>query len=166
MSPAAWASSPSLASRSHERHYHGREPESRTRKAGFRPPHRQVMKGATERARTRVLMTAVRRGDRRGCCRRRSTPALAVTYSAGLPPSWSADLAVAHHPHPVRVALDVPCPGALGRGALRQDSVAYTMIRQTLACISALALVASLSDCAVGPNFKRPTPPSDGNRAR
>jgi NodT family efflux transporter outer membrane factor (OMF) lipoprotein len=37
------------------------------------------------------------------------------------------------------------------------------MIRQTLACISALALVASLSDCAVGPNFKRPTPPSDGN---
>ena len=27
--------------------------------------------------------------------------------------------------------------------------------------IAALALVASLSDCAVGPNFKRPTPPSD-----
>jgi NodT family efflux transporter outer membrane factor (OMF) lipoprotein len=28
--------------------------------------------------------------------------------------------------------------------------------------LTALALVASLSDCAVGPNFKRPTPPGDG----
>ena len=35
------------------------------------------------------------------------------------------------------------------------------MIRKSLACVSALALVASLSDCAVGPNFKRPTPPPD-----
>ena len=41
--------------------------------------------------------------------------------------------------------------------------VRQTMIRPTLACISALALVASLSDCAVGPNFKRPTPPTDKN---
>ena len=35
------------------------------------------------------------------------------------------------------------------------------MIRKAFACVSALALVASLSDCAVGPNFKRPTPPPD-----
>ncbi len=34
-------------------------------------------------------------------------------------------------------------------------------IRQSLACVAALAVVVSLSDCAVGPNFKRPTPPSD-----
>ena len=33
--------------------------------------------------------------------------------------------------------------------------------RPALTCITALALVASLSDCAVGPNFKRPTPPAD-----
>ena len=32
-----------------------------------------------------------------------------------------------------------------------------------VACLSTLALVASLSDCAVGPNFKRPTPPQDAN---
>ena len=37
------------------------------------------------------------------------------------------------------------------------------MIRKCFACVSALALVVSLSDCAVGPNFKRPTPPPDAN---
>ena len=41
--------------------------------------------------------------------------------------------------------------------------VRQTMIRPTLACVSALALVASLSDCAVGPDFKRPTPPTATN---
>jgi NodT family efflux transporter outer membrane factor (OMF) lipoprotein len=35
-----------------------------------------------------------------------------------------------------------------------------TFTRPALACITALALVTSLSDCAVGPNFKRPTPPA------
>jgi NodT family efflux transporter outer membrane factor (OMF) lipoprotein len=35
------------------------------------------------------------------------------------------------------------------------------MIRKSLVGISVLALVASLSDCAVGPDFKRPTPPLD-----
>ena len=35
--------------------------------------------------------------------------------------------------------------------------------RPAVACLSALALVASLSDCAVGPNYKRPTPPQDAN---
>ena len=37
------------------------------------------------------------------------------------------------------------------------------LTRPTALCVSALALVASLSDCAVGPNFKRPTPPTDAN---
>jgi NodT family efflux transporter outer membrane factor (OMF) lipoprotein len=31
--------------------------------------------------------------------------------------------------------------------------------RPAVSCMTALALVAGLSDCAVGPNFKRPTPP-------
>jgi NodT family efflux transporter outer membrane factor (OMF) lipoprotein len=31
--------------------------------------------------------------------------------------------------------------------------------RPAVGCITAVALVAALSDCAVGPNFKRPTPP-------
>ena len=35
------------------------------------------------------------------------------------------------------------------------------MIRKSFACVSALALVVSLSDCAVGPHFRRPTPPPD-----
>jgi NodT family efflux transporter outer membrane factor (OMF) lipoprotein len=37
--------------------------------------------------------------------------------------------------------------------------MAHTMSLARIA--TALALVASLSDCAVGPNFKRPTPPAD-----
>ena len=133
---------------------------NRMRKAGF-DLHEAVMKGATERLRP-VLMTATvatlgmlpaaiphRRGQRRPA-RYRHTVVV-------------GGLAVATILTLFGVALDVPCARALGRGAHRQDSVAYTMIRQTLACISALTLVASLSDCAVGPNFKRPTPPSDGN---
>ena len=32
--------------------------------------------------------------------------------------------------------------------------------RPAVGCISAIALVVGLSDCAVGPNFKRPTPPA------
>jgi NodT family efflux transporter outer membrane factor (OMF) lipoprotein len=36
-------------------------------------------------------------------------------------------------------------------------------LRPAIACVSTLALVASLSDCAVGPDFKRPTPPTDAN---
>src|SRR5581483_5481230 len=36
-------------------------------------------------------------------------------------------------------------------------------VRTTVACLSTLALVASLSDCAVGPDFKRPKPPTDTN---
>jgi NodT family efflux transporter outer membrane factor (OMF) lipoprotein len=35
--------------------------------------------------------------------------------------------------------------------------------RPALICVTTLALVASLTDCAVGPNFKRPTPPADSN---
>lgn len=33
--------------------------------------------------------------------------------------------------------------------------------RPAVACVTALALVAGLSDCAVGPNFKRPAAPTD-----
>ncbi len=35
-----------------------------------------------------------------------------------------------------------------------------TVSRQIRVCATALALAAMLSDCAVGPNFKRPTPPA------
>jgi NodT family efflux transporter outer membrane factor (OMF) lipoprotein len=35
--------------------------------------------------------------------------------------------------------------------------------RPAVTCLSTVALVASLSDCAVGPNFKRPAPPTAGN---
>ncbi len=139
---------------------------NRMRKSGLEL-HEAIMKGATERLRPGADDGHGRHiGDAAGghSHRRRQRRAARHRHGGG---RRAGDLDGADS---VRSALDVPRHRALGGAAARRGTVGTVMrctfagraLDACLCAVVALSLGWVLSACAVGPDFKRPPPPSAG----